>query len=74
MTVSGEWDLILGQDGGIIGVRSRSRQKPLGRFPMTPPANDSPAANATYRDWQFKFEPVNSTGGNIDSPEMSEER
>lgn len=57
MTASGEWDLILREDGGIIGVRSRSLQSPLSEFPMAQTGENSAATGKpTYRDWQFRFE------------------
>lgn len=74
MTASGEWDLIVGKDGGIIGVRSRSQQTPLGRFPMIESENSSSTGKATYREWQFKFEPVNVTDEETEQHVISEKR
>lgn len=60
MTAGGEWDLIIAQDGSIVGVRSRSTQTPLGPFPLTQPGEAPAVAKATYRDWQFRFEPASA--------------
>ena len=63
MTPSGEWEVIFGEDGGIVGVRSRSRKAPLGRSPTPQATENATTENATtgkptYRDWQFRFEPA----------------
>ena len=58
MTSAGEWDLIVGKDGGIVGVSSRSQQTPLGKFPMAQSGNGPATGKPTYRDWQFRFEPT----------------
>lgn len=74
MTPSGEWDLIVGEDGGIIGVRSRSRQVPLGKLPMAQPQSveETPATDKpTYRDWQFRFEPANTADEDDDKRPFS---
>lgn len=51
-----DWLLIRGAGGGIVGVASRSRSKPLktGRFPE---GLEGFAQAGSYRDWQFIFEP-----------------
>ncbi len=59
MTPSGDWDLLVNQEGGIVGVRSRSRQTPLGKFPLAQPGETPVAGKPSYRDWQFRFEPAN---------------
>ncbi len=65
MTPAGEWDLIVGEHGGIIGVRSRSRQAPLGKFPMAQDGDGAIVGKASYSDWQFRFEPA-TAGDNVE--------
>ncbi len=61
MTPTGEWDVIVGEDGGIVGVRSRSRQAPLGKLSTAQLAEEATAIDKpAYRDWQFRFEPANT--------------
>lgn len=67
MTSSGEWDLIVEPDGSIVGVRSRSRQTPLGKFPMAQSGMDPTVAIPIYHDWQFKFEPTISSDEDVDA-------
>ena len=54
MTGSADWELITGPDGGILGVASRSTQKPIkvAGFSMT----EAGFANAEcYCDWRFVY-------------------
>jgi type II secretory pathway pseudopilin PulG len=54
MTASKEWELVPAPDGGIIGVHSSSKEKPLktGNFP----AGDEDFRNAkSYADWKFVY-------------------
>lgn len=65
MTPSGEWDMIFAEDGGIIGVRSRSERKPLGKFSIAPEADDAVSLKqpGTYRDWEFTYEVTTDESG-----------
>lgn len=66
MTSSGEWELIVGRDGGIVGVRSRSKKTPLGKFPIAQSEQNPAVEMLTYHDWQFKFEPNTSNDDEVD--------
>ena len=50
----GEWELLRSPAGGIMGVRSKSRQKPLkqGNFPL---AVRHFEGKSTYFDWLFQY-------------------
>jgi type II secretory pathway pseudopilin PulG len=50
----GEWELLRSPAGGIMGVRSKSRQKPIkqGNFPL---AVRHFEGKSTYFDWLFQY-------------------
>ena len=53
---TGEWQLIRGADGGIIGVASRSKEQPLKKANF--PAGYEKFADAhTYSEWIFDYLP-----------------
>lgn len=52
----GGWRLLRAEDGGIIGVASRSRAEPL-RLVKFPAGLEGLAGARTYADWQFTFTP-----------------
>lgn len=64
MTPSGDWDMIVTEEGGIIGVRSRSERKPLGKLSILPEEGDavSQTQPVTYRDWEFKYQVTTDVG------------
>lgn len=57
MTPSGEWELIREEQGGIVGVHSRSEKTPLGQYAQTRSDDSAAAKKKTYRDWQFRYDP-----------------
>jgi type II secretory pathway pseudopilin PulG len=52
MTGTAEWGLIKRPDGGIFGVYSLSKQKPLRMLSFV-----EPDAASTYADWKFTIDP-----------------
>jgi len=54
MTADGQWSLVRGDDGGILGVASTSRARPL-RHANFPPGLEDFAGAASYADWVFQF-------------------
>jgi type II secretory pathway pseudopilin PulG len=57
MTPSGEWELIRDEQGGIVGVRSRSVKTPLGQYSGEQVEDLVVGKKKTYRDWQFRHDP-----------------
>lgn len=54
MSPDGEWELILNNTGGIKGVRSKSKDKPLKKAKFPDPYQSFETAS-TYNDWKFVF-------------------
>lgn len=50
------WRVLRAEDGGIIGIASRSRAEPL-RIVNFPAGLEGLAGARTYADWQFTFTP-----------------
>ena len=61
MTNAVDWVLLLGPNGGIIGVASRSTRAPLKTGHFEDVDVDFTVAQ-TYADWQFTFQPVRRRG------------
>lgn len=57
----GEWELVRAPTGGIMGVRSKSRSKPIRQHDF-PPAVRHFEGRGSYYDWVFQF-PNPSFGG-----------
>ncbi len=70
MTPEGEWGIVMAPKGGIKGVFSKSKDKPLktGNFPS--PYEDFEKAE-TYADWKFVFAPEQKT---VPPPPPAEEK
>ena len=58
----GEWQLIRGMDGGIIGVVSRSKATPFKQANF-PEGYERFADAKTYAEWIFSYTPVNNSPG-----------
>ena len=65
MTENGEWGLIIEGKGGIKGVYSKSRGKPIKRSNFPKIYSDFEKAK-TYSDWKFVYD--KSSSGNNNSP------
>lgn len=50
----GEWELVRAPTGGIMGVRSKSRSKPIRQHDF-PPAVRHFEGRASYYDWVFQY-------------------
>lgn len=50
MTGKADWELIQAPGGGIMGVRSRSALRPLGRM----------VRGSSYSEWAFSYNPISS--------------
>lgn len=57
----GEWEVVRAPTGGIMGVRSKSKSKPIRQHDF-PPAVRHFEGRASYYDWVFQF-PNPSLGG-----------
>jgi type II secretory pathway pseudopilin PulG len=57
----GEWELVRAPTGGIMGVRSKSRSKPIRQHDF-PPAVRHFDGRASYYDWVFQFPNPSSSG------------
>lgn len=57
----GDWELVRAPTGGVMGVRSKSKGKPLRQHDF-PPAVRHFDGRASYFDWVFQF-PNPSSGG-----------
>ena len=56
MTGSADWDLLPAGDGGIMGVASRSQEKPI-KVANFPPADAAFEGAECYCSWQFVYAP-----------------
>ena len=67
MTVSTDWGLVLGPNGEITGVFSRSEQKPIKQANFRP---DDAAFEGKdkYSDWQFIYLVGHNQGGGVTAP------
>ncbi len=63
ITPSGEWELIRDEQGGILGVRSRSEKTPLGNYSAVQEDEPAGGKKRTYRDWQFRYDPGSTAEG-----------
>jgi type II secretory pathway pseudopilin PulG len=63
----GEWDLVRAPTGGIMGVRSRSKAKPIKQhdFPL---AVRHFEGRPTHADWVFQYPSPSSGGGLVPIP------
>jgi type II secretory pathway pseudopilin PulG len=57
LTLKGEWGIVKGPDGGIMGVYSQSEDKPVkvAGFPLV---NRDFEGTAKYSDWKFVYSPA----------------
>lgn len=58
----GEWKLIRNTRGGIVGVSSKSRDKPLKQDNFTPPFSHF-SHSEHYSDWRFVYNPQSKNNG-----------
>jgi type II secretory pathway pseudopilin PulG len=58
MTNSSDWDLIMAPEGGILGVASKSRDKPIKQTGFAPIDAAFEKAEC-YCDWKFIYSPRN---------------
>ena len=67
MTNSSDWQLIMAPEGGILGVASKSQDKPIKVAGFAP--IDSAFENAEcYCDWKFIYSPRNQRRGRVINP------
>ncbi len=57
LTNSDDWGLVKAPDGGIMGVHSRSEDRPI-KAANFPPAQAAFEGAQKYADWKFVFVPV----------------
>lgn len=57
LTNSDDWGLVKAPDGGIMGVHSRSEDRPI-KAANFPPAQAAFEGAQKYTDWKFVFVPV----------------
>jgi type II secretory pathway pseudopilin PulG len=57
VTGSDEWGIVKAPDGGIMGVHSRSEDKPLKVAGFRPPAQQGFESAKQYSDWKFVYTP-----------------
>ena len=55
-----QWRLIRGKDGGIVGVASKSEDKPLKQSNFTREQAGLASAKS-YAEWEFVYKPKNIT-------------
>jgi type II secretory pathway pseudopilin PulG len=58
MTNSVDWDLIMAPEGGILGVASKSKEKPI-KITGFSPVNAAFENAECYCDWKFIYSPRN---------------
>lgn len=59
----GEWQIIPGPSGGVMGVRSQSTLRPY-KEEGFPPSERGFAGAQSYSDWLFCYRPVKTSGQN----------
>lgn len=76
----GEWELVRAPNGGIMGVRSKSRKRPIRQHEFPPEVRHFDG-RPTYYDWVFQYPnpsgamiggiPVGNVGGQVPVPPVA---
>ena len=67
MTNSSDWQLIMAPEGGILGVASKSEDKPI-KVAGFEPINSAFDNAECYCDWKFIYSPRNQRRGRVINP------